>query len=44
MELNKELLEKAKDAKNAEELVAIAKENGIELTADEAKTYFACYC
>lgn len=41
MELNKELLEKAKDAKNAEELVAIAKENGIELTAEEAKTYFA---
>ena len=41
MELNEKLLEKAKDAKNAEELVAIAKENGIELTAEEAKSYFA---
>ena len=41
MQLNKELLEKAKNAENAEELVAIAKENGIELTAEEAKTYFA---
>ncbi len=41
MELNEKLLEKAQNAKTAEELVAIAKENGIELTAEEAKTYFA---
>ena len=41
MKLNKELLEKAQNAKSVEELVAIAKENGIELTAEEAKTYFA---
>ena len=36
-----ELIAKAKTAKSAEELLALAKENGIELTAEEAKTYFA---
>lgn len=41
MNLNKELLEKAKNAKNPEELMAVAKENSIDLTADEANTYFA---
>ena len=41
MELNEKLLEKAKEAKTVEELTAIAKENGIELTAEVAKTYFA---
>ncbi len=41
MELNDKLLEKAKDAKSAEELFSLAKENGIELTEEEAKTYFA---
>ena len=41
MELNDKLLEKAKNAKNAEELLKVAKENGIELSIDEAKTYFA---
>ena len=41
MELNDKLLEKAKNAKTVEELVAVAKENGFELTAEEAKTYFA---
>ena len=41
MELNNELLEKAKNAKSVEELVAVAKENDIDLTAEEAKTYFA---
>ena len=41
MELNDKLLEKAKNAKTVEELVAVAKENGVELTAEEAKTYFA---
>ena len=35
-----ELMEKAKSAKSAEELLAIAKENGVEMTADEAKE---CY-
>ncbi len=41
MELNEKLLEKAKNAKSAEELFKLAKENGIELTNEEAKTYFA---
>ena len=40
MELNKELLVKAKEAKTPEELIALAKENGMELTEAEAKTYF----
>ena len=39
--LTPEMIEKAKAAKSAEELLAIAKENGVEVTADEAKTYFA---
>ena len=41
MELNEKLLEKAKNAKNVEELSSIARENGIELTNEEAKSYFA---
>ncbi len=41
MELNDKLLEKAKTAKTLEEFTAVAKENGFELTAEEAKTYFA---
>ena len=41
MELNEKMLEKAKNAKTAEELVAIARENSIELTEEEAKSYFA---
>ena len=36
-----EMIEKAKAAKSAEELLALAKESGVEMTADEAKTYFA---
>ena len=36
-----EMIEKAKAAKSAEELLALAKENGVEMTADEAATYFA---
>ena len=36
-----ELLEKAKLAKSAKELIALAKENGIELTEEEANIYFA---
>lgn len=35
-----ELIEKAKRAKSAEELTALAKENGVELSEDEAKAYF----
>ena len=38
---NAEMIEKAKVAKSAEELLEIAKANNIEMTADEAKTYFA---
>ena len=41
MELSKELLAKAKEAKSIEELIALAKENGIELTVEKAKEYFA---
>ena len=37
---NAEMIEKAKAAKSAEELLALAKENGVEMTVDEAKTYF----
>ena len=39
--LTQELLEKAKQAKTPEEIAALAKENGIELTPEEANTYFA---
>ena len=36
-----EMIEKVKVAKTAEELYEIAKANGVELTANEAATYFA---
>ena len=39
--LTPEMIEKAKAAKSAEELLALAKANGVEMTADEAATYFA---
>ena len=39
--LTPEMIEKAKAAKSAEELLALAKENNIEMTADEAKIYYA---
>ena len=39
--LTPELIEKAKQAKTAEELATLAKENGAEMTAEEANTYFA---
>ena len=35
-----ELIEKARQAKSHEELIALAKENGIELSEDKAKEYF----
>ena len=38
--MNKELIEKAKAAKTPEELQGIAKENGMEMTEETAKTYF----
>ena len=38
--LTLELIAKAKAAKSAEELLALAKENNVELTKEEAKTYF----
>ena len=39
--LTPEMIEKAKAAKSAEELLALAKENNVEMTADEATIYFA---
>ena len=39
--LKPEMIEKAKAAKSAEELLALAKANGVEMTADEAATCFA---
>ena len=39
--MNKELIAKAKAAKSAEELLELAKANNVEMTAEEAKTYFA---
>ena len=41
MNFTPEQLAKAKAAKSAEELLALAKENGVELTEEEAKKYFA---
>ena len=38
--MDQELLTKAKAAETAEELLTLAKENGMELTEAEAKTYF----
>ena len=39
--LTPEMIEKARTAKSAEELLELAKANNVELTADEAATYFA---
>ena len=41
MNVSKELLKKAKTAKSAEELLELAKAENIELTAEQAKEYFA---
>ena len=38
--MNTELIAKAKQAKSPEELLALAKENGIELTEESAQAYF----
>lgn len=40
MDLNQELLAKAEEARSAEELLALAKENGIEMTEDSAKELY----
>ena len=40
MKMNKELLAKAKEAKTPEELLSLAKENGVELTDESAQAYF----
>lgn len=40
MELDDMLFKKAVNAKSAEELLSLAKENGVELTEGEAETYF----
>ena len=40
MKLTHEMIETARVAKSAEELLLFAKEHGIDMTADEAKTYF----
>ncbi|MFA9465802.1 MAG: hypothetical protein ACERKN_16090 [Velocimicrobium sp.] len=37
---NQELIAKAKEAKTKEELLTIAKENGEDITAEQADTYF----
>ena len=41
MKLTKELIEKAKTANTAEELLAMAKAENIEMTAEEAAKVFA---
>ena len=40
MKFTKELIEIAKTAKSAEELAELAKKNGVEISADEAKKCF----
>ena len=41
MKFSSELLAKAKEAKNAKELLALAEENGVKLTEEEGAKYFA---
>ena len=38
--MNQKIIAKAKEAKSAEELLAMAKENDMELTEEEAKEYY----
>ena len=38
--MNNELIEKAKQANSAEEIAALAKENGVEMTEEQAKTVY----
>ena len=37
---HKEMFEKAKEAKSVEELMSLAKENGMELSKESAAAYF----
>ena len=39
--MNEEMIAKAREAKSVEELLALAKENEIELTTEQAKAFFA---
>lgn len=39
--MNKELIEKAKNVKSVDELLALAKANGVELTTEDAEIYYA---
>ena len=39
--LTPEMIEKAKTAKSTDELLELAKANGVEITEDDAKSYFA---
>ena len=39
--MNEEMIKKAKEAKSVEELLALAKENNLELTGEQAKAFFA---
>ena len=41
MQFTSEQIEKAKAAKSVEQLLALAKENGIEMTEEEAAKYYA---
>lgn len=38
--MDEQLIEKARAAKSAGELLYIAKENGVEMTEEEAEAYF----
>ena len=38
--MNEEMITKAKEAKTVEELIALAKENGVEPNEEDAKMYF----
>ena len=40
-EITKEMLEKAMQCKTADELMSLAKSEGVEITKDEAEAYFA---
>ncbi len=41
MEINKELIAKAKECKTAQELLNLAEENGIEINEEQANSLFA---
>ena len=41
-EITKEMIEKAMQCKTADELIALAKTGGYELTKEEAETYLVC--